>query len=47
MSDKDYGDKLDDCISSLKSHTNSKSQFAGFSRFYYKQVNLSKHINHP
>lgn len=45
MSDKPYVDELDDCIGTLKSHINSKSQFAGFSRFYYIQVGLRKYVS--
>ncbi len=44
MSDKDFGDQLDKNIERLKSHINSKSQFAGFSRFYYAQVGLDNYI---
>ncbi len=44
QSDKDFGDQLEQNIESLKSHTNSKSQFAGFARFYYNQVGLANHI---
>jgi len=43
-SDKDFGDVLDKTIETLKSHINSKSQFAGFARFYYKAVGLAHHI---
>lgn len=45
MSDKDFGVQLEKHISSLKSHTNSKSIYAGFSRFYYRQMGLGEHID--
>lgn len=45
MSDRDFGDKLQCQIGSLKSHTNSKSNYAGFSRFYYNQVGLAEYID--
>ncbi len=44
QSDKDFSDQLDQNIECLKSHTNPRSQFAGFARFYYKQVGLANHI---
>lgn len=45
-SDKNFGDQLDKNIERLKSHINSKSQFAGFSRFYYKnQAGLDKYVS--
>lgn len=46
MSEKDFGDKLDDQINSLKSHINAKSRFAGFSRFYYnQQTGLNNYVS--
>jgi uncharacterized protein (TIGR02646 family) len=45
MSDKDFGKNLVDSISRLKSHISSKSQFAGFSRFYYKMLGLDKYFD--
>jgi len=44
FSEKDFGGQLEQNIERLKSHINSKSQFAGFSRFYYNQVGLASHI---
>lgn len=44
QSEIDFSDKLNQNIECLKSHTNQKSQFAGFARFYYKQVGLASHI---
>jgi uncharacterized protein (TIGR02646 family) len=45
MSDKDFTDQLKKQIGSLKSHTNSKSNYAGFSRFFYNQMGLVEHID--
>ena len=45
MSEKDFGKDLADNISSLKSHISSKSQFAGFSRYYYKVLGLDKYFD--
>lgn len=32
-------------IEALKSHTNSKSKFSGFSRYFYRSVQLGQHID--
>ena len=45
MSDKDFGNQFEHQIGSLKSHTNPKSNYAGFSRFYYNQVGLDKYFD--
>ncbi len=44
-SDKDYGDDLNECINSIKSHVSAKSTHAGFARFFYKQMGLDAYIN--
>lgn len=36
---------LDQLIESLKSHTNSRSNYAGFARFYYNQMGLKEYID--
>lgn len=43
-SERDFGNSLDQSIRSLKSHVSSKSKFAGFSRFFYRQMGLREHV---